>query len=57
MLSNALHRLVALPVWAKTLLVSVALVVPGPSALSIPLAITLPFLALIGAGLEGKRHA
>lgn len=57
MLSNALHRLVALPVWAKTLLVSVALVVPGPSALSIPLAITLPFLALIGAGPEGKRHA
>jgi hypothetical protein len=57
MLSYVHHRLAALPVWAKTLLVSAALVVPGPSVLPTPLVMTLTFLVLIAAGSERKRHA
>jgi hypothetical protein len=57
MLSDVLHRLAALPIWAKTLLVSAALVVLGLSVLPTPLVMTLTFLALIVAGSEGKRHA
>ncbi|HEX5963888.1 MAG TPA: hypothetical protein VFY42_09195, partial [Gemmatimonadales bacterium] len=57
MLIDVLHRLAALPVWAKTLLVMAALVALGPSVLPTPLAMTLTFLALIVACPEGKRHA
>ena len=57
MLSDILHRLAALPVLAKTLLVSAALVVLGPSVLLTPLVMTLTFLVLIVAVSEGKRHA
>ena len=57
MLSDILHRLAALPVLAKTLLVSAALVVLGPSVLLTPLVMTLTFLVLIVAVPEGKRHA
>jgi hypothetical protein len=57
MLSDVLHGLVALPVWAKTLPVSAALVVLGPSVLLTPLVMTLTFLVLIVAGPEGKRYA
>ena len=57
MLSNILHRLAALPVWAKTLLLWAALVVLGPSALPTPLVMTLTFLVSIVAGPEGERHA
>jgi hypothetical protein len=55
--SDVLHRLVALPVWAKTLPVSAALVVLVPSVLPTPLVITLTFLVLVVAGTEEKRHA
>jgi len=57
MLTGVLHRLAALPVWAKTLLVSAALVMLGPSVLPTPLAMALTFLVLIVAGSEGRRHA
>ena len=57
MLSNILHRLAALPVWAKTLLLWAALVVLGPSVLPTPLVMTLTFLVSIVAGPEGERHA
>ncbi len=58
MLSNILHRLAALPVWAKTLLVLAAFVVLlGLSVLLNPLVMILAFLVLIVAGPEGKRHA
>ena len=57
MLSITLYRLAALPVWAKTLLVSEAPVVPRPSVLLTPPVMTLTFLFLIVAGSEGKRHA
>ena len=57
MLGYVLHRLAALPVWVKTLLVSAALVVLGPSVLPTPWVMTLAFLVLIVAGSEGKRHA
>ena len=57
MLSDVLHGLAALPVWAKTLPVSAALVVLGASVLLTPLVMTLTFLVLIVAGPEGKRYA
>ena len=57
MLSYILHRLAALPIWAKTLPISEALVVLGPSVLLTPLVMTLTFLVLIVAGPEGKRYA
>jgi hypothetical protein len=56
-LSNILLRLAALPVWARTLLVLAALVVPGPSVLPSPLVMILVLLVLIVAGPEGKRRA
>ena len=55
MLSNILHGLAALPVWAKALLVLAALGVLGLSVLLSPLVMT--FLVLIVAGPEGKRDA
>ena len=57
MLSNILHGLAALPVWAKTLLLWAALVALGPSVLPTPLVMTLTFLVSIVAGPEGERHA
>jgi hypothetical protein len=57
MLSDVLHRLAALAVWAKIRLASAALEVLGPSVLATALVMTLTFLVLIVAGPEGKRHA
>ncbi len=57
MLSDVLYRLAALPVWAKTLLVSAAPVVLGPSVLFTPLVMLLTFLVLIVAGSEAERSA
>jgi hypothetical protein len=57
MLSDILHRLAALAVWAATRLASAALVVLGPSVLPTALVMTLTFLVLIVAGPEGERHA
>ena len=55
MLSNVLHSIAALPVWAKTLLVSATLVVLGLSVLLSPLVMSLALLVLIVP--EGKRQA
>ena len=55
--SNMRHRLAALTVLAKTLLVLAALVVLGLSVLVSPLVMILALLGLIVAGSEGKRHA
>jgi hypothetical protein len=52
-LSNILHRLAALPIWAKILLVSAALVVLRPSVLPTPLVMILTFLVLIVRRPEG----
>ena len=57
MLSNTLHRIVALPVWAKALLVLAAPVVLGLSVLPSPMVMILALLVLIVAGPEGKRRA
>ena len=55
--SNMRHRLAALTVLAKTLLVLAALVVLGLSVLVSPLVMIVALLGLIVAGPEGKRHA
>jgi hypothetical protein len=57
MLSNILHRVAALPEWAKTLLVLAALVELGLSVLLSPLVMILALLVLIVASPEGERHA
>ena len=49
MLSNVLHRVAALPTWAKTLLVLAVLVLAGLSVLLSPLVVILAFLVLIVA--------
>ena len=57
MLSNILHRLAVLAVWANALLVLAALVVLRPSILLSPLVIILALLVLVAVGPEAKRHA
>jgi len=57
MVSNILHRLAVLPVWAKALLVLAALVLLGPSILLSPLVIILALLVLVVVGPEAQRHA
>jgi hypothetical protein len=57
MMSNEHPGLAALPLRVKALLVSAALVVLGQPALPGPLVMILAILALMVAGLEGKRHA
>jgi hypothetical protein len=57
MLSNILHRLAVLPVWAKALLVLAAIVVLGMPILLSPLVIILALLVLIVVDPEAKRHA
>jgi hypothetical protein len=54
MMSNEHPGLAALPLRVKALLVSAALVALGPPG---PLVMILAILALMVAGLEGKRHA
>jgi hypothetical protein len=55
--SNTLHRIAALPVRAKALLVLAAPVVLGLSVLPGPMVMILVLLVLIVAGPEGRRRA
>ncbi len=57
MLSKMVHRLVALQVRAKVLLVSRALVRLGPPVSPRPLGTIAAFLLLIFAAPERERHA
>ena len=57
MLSKMVHRLVALQVRAKALLVSRALVRLGPPVLPRPLGMNAAFLLLIFAASEREHHA
>ena len=57
MLSKMVHRLVALQVRAKALLVSRALVRLGSPVLPRPLGMIAAFLLLIFAAPERERHA
>ena len=55
--SNTLHRIAALPVRAKALLVLAAPVVLGLSVMPSPMVMILVLLVLIVAGPEGRRRA
>jgi hypothetical protein len=57
MLSDILHRLAALPVWAKPLLVPAALAVLGLSVLSSLMVTVLVLLLLVSAGPEEGPYA
>ena len=57
MLSNILHRLAALLILVKALLVLAAPAVLRLLVLPSPMVMILTLLVLIVAGPEGKRHA